>query len=106
MLEASGFDFRSRHPQVVILKLLKEFGHEKESEVSRMSFKISLDLYRTMAPLKQCTAGMAFATVELAERLMGGGKWDEKRLEEVEGGYRRWGVKREMVVGEFSFFLR
>lgn len=69
MLEAAGFDFRSRHPQQLLIKFLKHYGHAKDSRVSKLAFKISLDLYRTFAPLKQCSAGMAMACLELATRL-------------------------------------
>ena len=69
MLEAAGFDFRNRHPQHLLIKLLKYYGHTKTSRVSTLAYKICLDIYRTMAPLKQCTAGMAMACLELAVRL-------------------------------------
>lgn len=86
--------------QGFLVKLLKEMGYEREGEVSKVAWKVGLDCYRTMAPLKMGMAGMGFACVELAERVcLGGG--DEKRQEEVERRYRRWGLRREMVVGEF-----
>ena len=96
ILEASGFDFRSRHPQTVLVKLLKAAGHQKGSDVATTAWKISIDLYRTLAPLKMSTAAIAFACVELAERL--GDCLVEVKQQEIERRYKRWGVRREMVV--------
>lgn len=96
MLEASGFDFRSRHPQTLLVKMLKSAGHEKGGEVANMAWKISIDLYRTLAPLKMSTAAMAFACMELAERLSG--SWIESRQQDTERKYKRWGVRRDVVV--------
>ena len=98
MLEASGFDFRNRHPQDLLIKLLKYYSYAKTSPVVRLSYTISLDMYRTWAPLKQTTAAMAFACIELAGRLLG----EEDRR--VWGGgtngreYEVWKVKRGMVM--------
>lgn len=96
MLESSGFDFRSRHPQTVLVKLLKSAGHERGSEVANNAWNISIDLYRTLAPLKMSTAAMAFACMELAERL--GSSWAEAKQQDIERKYKRWSVRREMVV--------
>lgn len=99
MLEASGFDFRNRHPQKLLVKLLKQHNLQKEDEVGMVAYCISLDLYRTFAPLKQTTGTMAFACLELASRLLGAG------LEDVEAGrgYENWKVGRAEVMGMFFF---
>ncbi|KAF2837165.1 cyclin-like protein [Patellaria atrata CBS 101060] len=68
MLESSGFDFRSRHPQELVIKLAKACSFTKDLE-GKTAYKISLDLYRTFAPVKQTTSTMAIACVELAARL-------------------------------------
>ncbi|KAK3045139.1 hypothetical protein LTS18_014480, partial [Coniosporium uncinatum] len=60
MLEASGFDFRNRHPQKLVIKLAKACGLRKESG-GKTAWDASLDLYRTFAPLKQTTQTMAIA---------------------------------------------
>lgn len=97
MLEASGFDFRNRHPQKLLVKLLKQHGLKKDDEVGMVAYCISLDLYRTFAPLKQTTAAMAFACLELASRLLDAG------LEDVEAGrgYENWNLTRAEVMGMF-----
>ncbi|KAJ9630109.1 RNA polymerase II C-terminal domain kinase beta subunit [Knufia peltigerae] len=69
MLEASGFDFRSSHPQGLMIKLAKMYEFEKSSPVARTAYSISLDLFRTFAPLKQTNATLAFSCLELAGRL-------------------------------------
>lgn len=68
VLEAIGFDFRSRVPQKLIVKLCKHFDLPREA-VYRTAFDISIDLYRTCAPLKMTTIVMAIACVELSCRL-------------------------------------
>ncbi|RMD44518.1 hypothetical protein DV735_g515, partial [Chaetothyriales sp. CBS 134920] len=96
MLEAAGFDFRSRHPQPLVINLLKHFGYARDSGITRLAYKISIDLYRTFAPLKQTTAALAFACVELAERIEGA--WDSTRATPVENEYPRWAIDRAMVM--------
>ena len=111
MLEASGFDFRTRHPQKMLIKLARHYGLTKESRISNVAYRISLDLYRTFAPTKQTTSTMAFSCLELAGRLL------DERNERVESGqdYEKWRTSRQEVMGKppiriyliqsFFFFL-
>lgn len=94
MLEAAGFDFRNRHPQRIVLKLCKRYGVRKET-VGRTAYRMSLDIYRTFAPLKQTSPAMALACTELAGRVCG------ERIEALETGemYERWKVERGEVMG-------
>ncbi|WEW61770.1 RNA polymerase II C-terminal domain kinase beta subunit [Emydomyces testavorans] len=94
MLESSGFDFRNRHPQKILLKLIKRYGLKKDSKTARVAYTISLDLYRTFAPLKQTSTTMAFACLELAGRLL------DDRLEEIESEseYQLWQTSRAEVM--------
>ncbi|EON69237.1 hypothetical protein W97_08497 [Coniosporium apollinis CBS 100218] len=98
MLEAAGFDFRSRHPQRLVLKLCKSLNYPR-STVGKTAYNMSLDLYRTFAPLKQTTATVAIASVELAARLCDA---DLTRLGTGTGErgikYRRWGTTRAEVM--------
>ncbi|KAL9000394.1 MAG: hypothetical protein Q9169_000911 [Polycauliona sp. 2 TL-2023] len=93
MLEASGFDFRNRYPQRLVLKLAKLYSANKTS-VGKTAYKMSLDLYRTFAPLKQTTPTMAFACVELAGRVLG------NSISELESGkdYEQWKITRQEVM--------
>ena len=95
MLEASSFDFRNRHPQQLLVKLAKYYGLDKGSSLVRTAYGISLDLYRTFAPLKQSTPTLAFACLELAGRLL------NERIADVDEGrnYEGWGINRGMVMG-------
>lgn len=98
MLEASSFDFRNRHPQQLLVKFAKYYGYTKESPVVRTAYNISLDLYRTFAPLKQITATMAFACLELSGRLHdepNPNVWSNE-------DYRRMHTTREEVMGKLS----
>ena len=93
MLESSCFDFRSQSPQKVVIKLVKSYGVNRAT-VGKTAYDMSLDLYRTFAPMKQTTQTIAIACVELAGRLHG---------EPLEGlqegrGYRRWHTSREEVM--------
>lgn len=95
MLEASGFDFRTRHPQKVLIKLTRYYGLTPRSEVADTAYRISQDMYRTFAPIKQTTSTMAFSCLELAGRLL------DQRVESAESGddYERWRTSREEVMG-------
>jgi CTD kinase subunit beta len=69
MLESAGFDFRTRHPQELVIKLVRERGLPKET-LGRTAYNMSIDLYRTFAPLKQTSQTMAISCVELTARLL------------------------------------
>ncbi|TVY23291.1 CTD kinase subunit beta [Lachnellula hyalina] len=68
MLEASGFDFRVRFPHKHLVKLAK--ASKVDDDVSKVAFKMMIDLYRTFAPLKHSCAAMSFACIELATILL------------------------------------
>lgn len=68
MLESAGFDFRNRYPQKVMVKLLRSLDLHQHNAVNT-AWNLSIDLYRTFAPLKQSTPTLAIACVELATRL-------------------------------------
>ncbi len=95
MLEASSFDFRNRHPQQLVIKLAKHYGIQRNSDLAKTAYQISLDIYRTFAPLKQTTAALAFACLELAGRLL------NRHNETIESGedYNTWQISRAMVMG-------
>lgn len=99
MLEGAGFDFRNRQPQKLVIKLSKRSGFAKD-RVGKTAYNMSLDLYRTFAPLKQTTAAMAIACVELAARLC------DANMDLVVGDrgidYARWKVTRAEAMGSSS----
>ena len=81
-----------------MIKLAKHYGLRQHSAVVKTAYSISLDVYRTFAPLKQVTACLAFACLELAGRL------HNEPTEPIEKGtdYRSWKVNRSMVMGNLS----
>ncbi|KAJ5322801.1 hypothetical protein N7452_011090 [Penicillium brevicompactum] len=97
MLEASGFDFRTRHPQKTLMKLSRHYGLPRDSEVANLAYRISTDLYRTFAPIKQGSSAMAFGCLELAGRLL------DQRAQQVESGqdYAQWNTTRAEVMDRF-----
>jgi CTD kinase subunit beta len=101
MLEASGFDFRNRHPQKLLVKLAKHYAVQKESDLAIVAYCMSLNLNRTFSLLKQTTATMAFACLELTARLL------DDRLEEVGSGgdYGTWKTTREEIMGNSPHIL-
>lgn len=95
MLEASGFDFRNRYPQKLLMKLVKSCSLEKD--VGAIAYNISLDLYRTFAPLKQTSQTMALACLELAIRVA---DVDLATVKSEHGfDYDRWAVTRLEIMG-------
>lgn len=94
ILEASGFDFRNRYPQRLVLKVAKYYCVDR-TKVGKTAYNMSLDLYRTFAPLKQTTPTLAMATVELAARV------NNLKIEDLEAGksYKKWRITRSEVMG-------
>jgi CTD kinase subunit beta len=99
MLECSGFDFRTRHPEKTLAKMSLQY--KADSKVSSLAYRISLDLYRTFSPLKQTTPTMALACLELAGRLL------DQRIEDIESGadYTHWETNRTEVMGKWGLSL-
>ena len=100
MLEASGFDFRNRHPQKLVIKFAKLCGYSRET-VGKKAYYICLDLYRTLAPLKQTTSTLAIACVELAARILDANL--DPLIDEKGISYKKLGTTREEVMGQFPF---
>lgn len=99
MLEASAFDFRNRYPQRLLIKAARVYSVEKDT-VGKTAYNMSLDLYRTFAPLKQTTPTMAIACVQLAGRLL------DTPVAELEAGkdYEKWKTTPQEIMGLFLGF--
>lgn len=69
ILESSSFDFRYRHAQPLIIKFAKRFNFSKE--LTQKAWDISIDVYKTLAPLKATPHALALAVLDLAMRLEG-----------------------------------
>ena len=99
MLESAGFDFRNRYPQKVMVKLARAAKFDPNNE-GKTAWNLSVDLYKTFAPLKQSTPTLAIACLELAARLH---ERDAEAL--VDRGafrYAKWGTSRGEVMGTFQ----
>ena len=73
VLESGGFDFRSKYPHKLLMKILKtmpEGADDEREKVTKVAWTTLTDLYRTFAPLKQTSATMALASLELAAHLV------------------------------------
>lgn len=95
MLESAGFDFRSRYPQRLVVKMGRAVGFERGVEAST-AWNICADAYRTFAPVKQTTATVAIACVELAARLHGLGV--ERYVDQGALAYKKWNTSRAEVM--------
>ncbi|KAF1838947.1 cyclin-like protein [Decorospora gaudefroyi] len=95
MLESAGFDFRNRYPQKLMVKLARALKFSANNE-AKTTWNLSIDLYRTFAPLKQSTPTMAVACLELAARLHG--KDTTKFVDAGPVRYKQWAITRAEVM--------
>ena len=99
MLESAGFDFRNRYPQKVMVKMARSLGFD-QNNVGKTAWNLNIDLYRTLAPLKQSSPTMAIASLELAARLH---EMDVAKV--IDAGpvrYKKWRTSRAEVMGAFK----
>lgn len=99
MLESAGFDFRNRYPQKLMVKLMRALKFDQNNE-AKTAWNLSIDMYRTFAPLKQTTPTMAIACLELAIRLH---EMDLRRV--VDAGvvrYSKWNTSRAEIMGAYN----
>lgn len=67
VLESGAFDFRSRAPHQVLVKISKSLPPSDDlKSVAQLAWTIMTDLHRTFAPLKQTSATLSLASLELA----------------------------------------
>ncbi|KAL1795580.1 hypothetical protein ACET3X_005804 [Alternaria dauci] len=95
MLESAGFDFRNRYPQKVMVKLARALRFDAKDEAKTI-WNLSIDSYRTFAPLKQSTPTLAIACLELAARLHG--KDTTKFVDAGPVRYSKWATSRAEVM--------
>lgn len=65
ILEIIGFDFRTRHPQKYLVKLIRRLLGPSGKPFFEIAYEMSLDAYKTFIPLKQTCLTMALAIVRL-----------------------------------------
>lgn len=89
ILEIIGFDFRVQYPQKLLIKMVRKIfpPGDQKSEKERVDFlrnayDMSIDLYKTFAPLKQSTSTLAHAILELTAAIM---DIDRQKVRDVMG---------------------
>lgn len=102
MLESASFDFRSRHPQKLIVKLARVLGFER-NDIAKTAWNLSIDLYRTFAPLKQTAQTMAIACLELAARLHGVNA--DMVVDSGPVQYNKWKTSRAEIMGKLYVWI-
>lgn len=67
ILETIGFDFRTRYPQKLLIKVVRAiFGKDEEGKkVLTTAYAMCIDMYKTFVPIKRTTFSMVMAVVEL-----------------------------------------
>jgi len=100
VLESGGFDFRSRYPHIVLAKVCKSLPASAENEkVAKVAWTILTDLHRTFAPLKQTSATLAIACLELSAHLRAAASGVSGVLENVQTlDIQTWSTTREEIM--------
>lgn len=94
ILETIGFDFRVRYPQKVLVKMVRHMYDANEGrDVLAMAYDMSVDMYKTFAPIKASTFTMVLACIELTAMLKG---LDAARMQSLD--LRRYHTTRESIV--------
>lgn len=93
ILETIGFDFRVQFPQKLVIKVIRKMfpwgkpeQEKKGREVLRTGYDMSIDIYKTFAPIKQSSSTLAHAILELTFAVMGE---DRTQLQELMGNTSR-----------------
>ncbi|KAK3628583.1 RNA polymerase II C-terminal domain kinase beta subunit [Elasticomyces elasticus] len=102
MLESSAFDFRSKYPHKLLIKICKSLpDSEEKKQIGSIAWTVITDMHRTFAPLKQTTATMAVAGLEMAAHLQASasGTGSEVVREQVKVlDIGKWSTTREEVM--------
>ncbi|TQV92692.1 cyclin [Cordyceps javanica] len=72
ILETIGFDFRTRYPQKLLVKIVRSIlgaSNETARAFYATAYAMCIDMYKTLVPVKRTTFSMAMAVVELTARL-------------------------------------
>jgi CTD kinase subunit beta len=66
ILETIGFDFRTRYPQKLLVKVVRDIlGKEDGKAFFETAYAMCIDIYKTFVPVKRTTFSMVMAIVEL-----------------------------------------
>lgn len=72
-MEAINFDFRVRYPQKILAKIIKKvLGNQVNAPAFfHIAFNMSIDMYKTYAPLKHSSFTCAFVLAQLTALILG-----------------------------------
>jgi CTD kinase subunit beta len=77
ILETIGFDFRVQYPQKLLIKMVRNMfprednaTREEGKKFLHIAYNMSIDLYKTFAPVKQATFTLVLAILELTALLL------------------------------------
>ncbi|KAJ3521246.1 hypothetical protein NM208_g13386 [Fusarium decemcellulare] len=98
ILETIGFDFRTRYPQKLLVKVVRDiFGKQDGRQFFETAYAMCIDMYKTFVPIKRTTFSMVMAVVELTA-LMTGEHGDRVReYAAKKHQYRRGAVMETML---------
>ena len=66
ILETIGFDFRVQYPQKLLSKMIRRLLPSADARAfQKLAYAMSIDLFKTFAPIKQSTFTMVLAIIEL-----------------------------------------
>jgi len=78
-METIGFNFKFQYPQKALIKMIKTMfphleggqGPSDEKQFLRVAYDMSIDIYKTFAPIKQYTFTIVLAILEVTALLTG-----------------------------------
>ncbi|KAL1841314.1 hypothetical protein VTJ49DRAFT_7151 [Mycothermus thermophilus] len=101
ILETVGFDFRVQYPQKLLIKMVRKMfprddpaSQTEGKEFLRVAYNMSIDMYKTFAPIKQTTFTMVLAILELTARLLDTDPQRTKQFQDASS----WHSNRDCVV--------
>ncbi|QPC78318.1 hypothetical protein HYE68_009070 [Fusarium pseudograminearum] len=65
ILETIGFDFRTRYPQKLLVKVVRDILGKEGKPFYNTAYTMCIDIYKTFVPIKGTTFSMVMAIVEL-----------------------------------------
>ncbi|GKU06388.1 c-type cyclin [Fusarium langsethiae] len=65
ILETIGFDFRTRYPQKLLVKVVRDIFGKEGKPFYDTAYVMCIDIYKTFVPIKRTTFSMVMAIVEL-----------------------------------------
>ncbi|KAL2126640.1 hypothetical protein VTI74DRAFT_485 [Chaetomium olivicolor] len=101
ILETIGFDFRVQYPQKLLIKMVRKMfppGEEAHREEGKrflhVAYNMSIDVYKTFAPIKQTTFTLVLAILELTALLL---DTDPEKMKEFQRA-ATWHTERACVL--------